>query len=188
MNVLNVLKTASLYLNISDILQPIFNEENNISSESGNAYTKLLEAFNNVVGVLSSNYFDIYSASVINLDNNFEFDLSTLSFRCKKVVSLTSGGKSLKFKVAGNTLTTTQSGVATLTYAYIPDAYEDDDEMDILPMIDLSTLAMGVAYEYSYMQAIYDDAQMWKERFEESITRIKSSLLQNKNTPARSWF
>ena len=79
MTVLDVLKTASLYSNLTETLEPIFNEDNDISTSALAEYAILLGAFNRAVKKIASNYFDALSASVITINSDGEFDLSTLS-------------------------------------------------------------------------------------------------------------
>ena len=187
MTVLDVLKTASLYSNLTETLEPIFNEDNDISTSALAEYAILLGAFNRAVKKIASNYFDALSASVITINSDGEFDLSTLSLKCQKVLSLFSGSKKLKFKVKGQTLFTNYSGIATITFAYIPDDYLASSDFDLFPYLDIGTLSMAVASEYSYSKAIYDDAQMWQERFLDSVKNIKSRMLNNGYIEERIW-
>ena len=187
MTVLDVLKTASLYSNISDTLEPIFNEDETIPSASLAEFAVLLGAFNRAVKKIASNYLDCLSASVVTINSDGEFDLSSLSLRCRKVLSLFSGRKKLKFKVKGDTLFTSFSGIATITFAYIPDDYLSTSDFDPFPQLDIGTLSMAVASEYAYTKAIYDDAQMWQERFLDSISNIKSRTISNGYIEERIW-
>jgi len=88
MIVLDVLKTASLYSNLSDLLEPVFNEDETIPSEALAEFAILLGAFNRAVKKIASNHFDCLSASVVTINSDGEFDLSSLSLKCQRVLSL----------------------------------------------------------------------------------------------------
>ena len=187
MTVLDVLKTSSLYLNISNMLAPIFNEEQNVSEEATNELNKLLLCFNNTISQIASTYFEVLSSSVIEVQNG-EYDLSGLTHKCLDVKSLTSGGRKVKFTVENGILRTVRNGSFTITYSYVPEELDEDDDIEIFDIIDLDTLAMGVAADYCYMNAIYDDGQMWHGRFVDNLRLIKANHIKNAYILPRRWL
>ena len=187
MTVLDVLKTSSLYLNISNMLAPIFNEEQNVPQEATNEFNKLLTCFNNTISQIASTFFEVLSSSVIEVQNG-EYALSNLTYKCLDVKSLTSNGRKVKFSVEDGVLKTKHNGPLTITYSYMPEDLDEDDDIEMYDIIDIGTLAMGVAGEYCYMNAIYDDGQMWYGRFVDNLKLIKANHIKNAYILPRRWL
>ena len=204
MTVLDILKTASIYLNLDGTLDPVFAErdyqtwdnENGIwtghDSYSVEAYfeeegifAKLLTSFNEMVGYICANHFDIIDRRDITFDADGCYDLSLLPYRLKKVISIISGGKVLKYQYLGNIVSSLPLATATIVYSFLPEELTEHDDFDFASKVDIGTLALGVAWFYSLNCAIYDDAELFKEQFLTNIGNI--SPVRNAHIRQRRW-
>ena len=208
MTVLDILKTASIYLNLDTTLSSMFSdtasdessEESEVVSESENnsevasdsepsdeqaIFAKLLTSFNEMVGYICANHFDIIDRRDITFDENGTFDVSDLPYRIKKVISLVSDGRQISYRDLGNIICASPSLPVTITYAFIPEELTEHDDFDFGVRVDIGTLALGVAWFYSLNCAIYDDAQLFKEQFLYNLSQM--SPVRSVRTKQRRW-
>ncbi len=172
MTVLDILKTASIYLNIDDTLSPIFSEAEQVPDEATSLFDRLLCAFNSMAGYIFATHFDIISDSDVTFDENGVADMSSLLHSVKSVKSVKCRGRSVDYKVEGDRIVSKKNMTATITYSYLPEDFDADDDFDFALPVDIGTLAIGVAWFYSLSLAIYDDAESFKEQFLENIHKM----------------
>lgn len=185
MTVLDILKTASVYLNIDETLTPIWNEEENVSSDVQKIFSTLLTSFNEMVGYLFSTKFDMLDTREIVFDQNGEYDLSSLPFSIKNVKSLSCGGRSVKYEVCGSTLYSKKGITAKIKYSFLPEELSENDDFDFCIGVDMGTLAIGVAWFYSLNNSIFDDAESFKSQFVENINKMAKT--RSHFTRQRRW-
>ena len=75
----------------------------------------------------------------------------------------------------------------SITYSYLPDKSELDDDVEFFNGLSARIYAYGIASEYLLCDGLSEDAEIWEERFKESLfvlSRKRSEL----KLPARRWF
>lgn len=189
MTVLQVLKNASLYLNLLDEFQPFFNEETQteISTQTQKEFDKLLYALNLVVVEILSEYVEVVTEENIVFENNL-FDISCLANDLNRVHNIVKNNKKIDFKLLADKIKAQVDGEVAITYSYYPKKLVVTDSLNFLnSKISLKTLALGVASEYCFINGFFDDAKIWEERFEKAL-KGNLKMLGKVNLPNRRWI
>lgn len=185
MTVLEVLKMVSLYLNLYDNFQPLFNGEE-LSQEDNLEFQKILSGINLTAKSLSGIYKLKVCEEILLSDNSF--NLSLLQKPLSKICCLKNQfGKKQNFNVINNTLKTNFCGKAIIEYFYLPPTVQTvEDIIEINNCVSLKTFCMGVISEYCYINNLFDDAFVWEERFNKSLnTKFLSSVF---SMPSKRWL
>ena len=171
MNVLQVLKSASLYLNLFDEFNPVFNGEGfeNLSEEEQREFGKILSALNLIVCEVASEYVDLLTEEIVSFKNK-QLDVCSLNKNLHKVFYIFKNNKKIKFKVVDGKICCDVDGEVRIVYSYIPEELAIGSSLEFLiSKLSLKTLALGVASEYCFISGFFDDAKIWEERFVKSL-------------------
>jgi len=187
MTVLEVLESASLYLNLQEEFKDIFAQKEDIDEEVNLHFEKLLKCLNIVVEDISSQYLTLKTIEEIQIDKN-GFEINKLSKRVNQILCLKSGDTNIKFKIVDNKIICDFVGKLDVEYSYYPKKLNRKDDLDCFNgKVSLKTIAIGVASEYCFVCGFFDDAKIWEQRFLNSVNgnvrRISPSYM-----PKRRWF
>ena len=159
-------------------------EEGELTPELKELKEQFLKCFNLVNNEIVSEYMpSVKQESIFTSDGKVDF--SSLQDRLVNIVSIKSlNGLPLKFEVFDNFLIT-KKGNIVIKYNAMPKELNFEDEFT--STIPERVYAYGVVKEFYFIQALYEDAKIWDERFKNSI---ETFLRKKGNTflPRRRWI
>lgn len=190
MKVSEVIKLACIFTNRQDLLDTQFFDEEIIqspSSEQSKEINTFVRCLNLVVGEIACDYLPLLKEEEIEVTNGkitySDFDLMLIEV--VKIVDI--NGKSVKFKNFADYIQI-PNGKYVITYSYIPDQLEFEDDMQqFYGRIPERVFAYGVAMEYSLLNSLFDEMEIWQTRFKDSL-RIAMQKHCEKRLPKRGWF
>ncbi|MBQ7453284.1 MAG: hypothetical protein IJS68_03355 [Clostridia bacterium] len=75
-----------------------------------------------------------------------------------------------------------------ITYAYVPNEFSDlEDEIELPFGLSLTAVAFATCFEYAIAGGLYDEADMWEQRFKEKISSAIRGNREHK-LPSRGWI
>ncbi len=158
--------------------------DNTLDEEQNLIVESLIKCFNLINNEICSEYMPLIKQEKIRLQD-FKCFYSQLSGKVLDVISVVDkNGKKVKFKCFNDYLIAFANEV-TILYTTLPQDSEIEDE--IVTKIPTRVYAYGVAREYYFMQTLFDEADVWEERFKNSLcilTRKKSETIM----PRRRWI
>lgn len=192
MTVLEILKNASYYLNLDVEFAPYFEDLPDVTptQETQREWEKMLRAFNFLLKSIATGRIALIAEEEIVFNSMGEFSLSALSQKFHDVQRIV-GYNGLVFasKTNDGKLKSSYVGPAMMKYSYVPEDFEASDEMQLFDgVIDDLVFAYGVCYVYCEMSSLFDDAFMWKEKFEDAINDCMRQGLKQKIVRARRWL
>ena len=173
MTVEEVLKTVSLYLDKYEVFEDYFtNNELNASEDVKIEFEKILCAINNICVKIADNLNVLKFREKLKVEN-FKINFNKLSKKYKtiKKIITVEGNKRLSFKKFDDYIYINFDGEVYVEYIYFPDKLKSISDEIVFKNINIRTFALGVISEYCFMIGLFDDAQIWEERF---LTEIKS--------------
>ncbi|NCB48253.1 MAG: hypothetical protein EOM55_01290 [Clostridia bacterium] len=191
MTVLELLKNASFYLNLDDEFAPYFDSSSvTPNDETKREWGKMLCAFNSLIKSIATERIPLTKEEEIAFDCNGEFLLNTLAEKFHSIQTIT-GYSGFVFASSSNDgkLKSNYKGPAVLKYAYVPADFVVEDEVSVFDgVLNDLVYSYGIAYIYCEMYALYDDAQMWKEKFEKAINDCMSGVVRERVMRVRRWL
>jgi len=188
MTVLDVLETASLYLNLRNELDYYFNENNSTlpSSENQNKFNLLLKALNLIVQEIAIEFKPVYKEESLTFVEGVA-SLSSLSEAVNKIVCVKDNNSLYKFLVEEGNIICETNGEKTVKYSFVPKVLEADDDICFDEEISEKCLAFGVLMEYMYLLNAFDEVSVWEDRFYKSLKNCVRDVGRY-NMPKRRWL
>lgn len=146
----------------------------------------MVQCFNLVNQEIASDYLPFLTKEEIDVKNsilNFsEFEKTVVNvYEVKNRF-----GTSLRFRLFPNYLEI--SGHAkSIVYSYLPDDKVLTDNVEMLNGLSARVYAYGVASEFLLIDGLSEDAEIWEERFKESLF-VLSRKRGEHVLPRRSWI
>lgn len=163
-------------------------ESNSFSSEQQQEINLLVDCVNLTNSNIATNYVKLYATKKItnysdiinysNIANNMIYDIVSVK---------TLSGKDVNFALTTSGIVV-KNGTYIVKYTYFPKDVDYDDTITNYPIkVSERVFVYGVISEYLYIKGVFDEAQMWEERFKNEII---STLRQQKNTKLKMsrWF
>ena len=146
----------------------------------------LLRCFNFVNEEIASDYLPYLVTEDISVDNSI-LNYSSLSKTIINIYSIKgSFGRNVKFKTYPDFVEI--FGKANkITYSYLPENKALNDEFDFYNGLSARIFAYGIASEYFLSDGLSEDAEIWEERFKESLFVLSRKRSETK-LPKRKWF
>ncbi len=192
MTVLEILKNASYYLNLDVEFAPYFEETPTItpSEETAREWEKMLKSFNLLLKSIATGRIALTKEEEIVFNAKGEFSLSGLDQKFHDVQRIV-GYNGLVFasKTNDGKLKANYVGPAMLNYSFVPEDLKTTDDVQFFDgVIDELVFSYGVCYVYCEMCSLFDDAQMWQEKFENAINDCMRRGMQQKIMRVRRWL
>ena len=194
MTVKDILQSATLFLGLYDEFKAFFNGTGTLSDEGEADYQKLLLALNLTLSNLALNTNMYLTRETKSLDSDSKFLISALTktFANLRFVKDKQTGKVLKTRIVDNSVFVDgayEKGVreVNVEYSYLPTKLTALNDNISLVKLGEKTLVLGVVSEYCFICGLFDDATIWKERFDKTLKENFVSL-ENKKMPKRKWF
>lgn len=159
-------------------------QENNVLEEETQTLNNLIECFNNVCNEVFSEYVAMIKTEVVCTEN-FKVSYSDLSNKMIKIISVCDeNGRKVKFKLFSSYIFVLAKKVE-ICYQFVPDEMTINSSIDTF--VPARVFAYGVARDYFANSSSFSEAQIWEDRFKNSLT-----MLQNKKSetiiPCRRWI
>jgi len=95
-------------------------------------------------------------------------------------------GFNLEFKVLSNFVETKKSA-KTVVYSFLPKDLQIDDKIEYFNGLSARVYAYGVASEFLLVSGLSSDAEIWEERFKESLFVLSRKRGEHR-LPKRDWL
>ena len=131
---------------------------------------ELLKLVDAVVSEICGEYFPLRTAE--EFESGGEIPLSGFSRRLRQVVGVTREGRKVGFSLLPFALRT-EAGRVRVEYTYLPGPTADEESaLELSPLLDVRTVALGVAAEYCLCQSLFEAALAFDKRFRDSLAAL----------------
>lgn len=183
MNVKEIIKIASLFVNVQEEVEQAINAE-----ETNNELKMLLNCLNLTLSEIADDYLPILNQETVYIDSNQLF-LDDLSKPCKEIISikLSDGKKNIKFTQYEEYVYVNAKGYVDIVYSTTINNVQLNSTINQFPCISSKCIALGTASEYCYINGFYEEAEMWDKRFKDTLQvecRKKKEIVM----PKRWWL
>lgn len=199
MKLREIVKLSSIMLNIEDVLNStklydesfdVLDEDTTLTSETNidKTFNLLIRCFNLVYSEIATDYLPLINKQEIEVKNG-QFELKNLNKNFYKLVKLEDKNFNSVNCEIYNDILYSLDGEYSLVYCYKPSFVTLNSEIDDFNgKITDRVLAYGLNKEYCYILGLYEDAESYKTKFEESLKSLnvikKNIVLKNK----RRWI
>lgn len=186
MTVKDVLKLVCGFVGEREILQKLESDGMDFSAREEQKVSSMVKCFNLVMQEIASDYVPFLMKEEIDVENSI-LNFSQLKKSVVNVYEIRNRfGMSLKFKLFPEYVEI-EGRAKSVVYSFLPDEKTIDDEVELYCGITSRVLAYGIASEYFLIEGISDDAEIWEERFKESLF-VLSRKRGEHLLPRRKWF
>ena len=155
-----------------------------LTDEESAICDSLVKCFNLVNNEIASEYIPILKNEVVKT-KDFKVEFSDLTFSPSQIISVKDAyGRKIRFKVFDDYIMALASSVE-ITYTTMPTQLTLESEFS--STLPERVYAYGIAREYYFLQSLFDDADIWEERFKNTLQvlqRKRSEILM----PRRRWL
>ncbi len=183
MLVKDIIKIACSFIGQTS-LEKALDEEATLSEDEQLICDSLVNFFNLVYNEVACEYIPIYNKERVKCED-FKVKFSSLTENPLQIISVKDiCGRKVKFKVFDDHLVAIASAVDVL-YSVQPKSYQLSDTVaSCLPM---RVYAYGIAREYYFLQTLFDEADVWEERFKNSLHVLQREKREIR-MPRRRWI
>ncbi len=186
MKVKDILKLVCSFVGEREILEKFEAENSTFTSREEQKISSMVKCFNLVMQEVASDYIPFLIKEEIDVENSF-LNFSELSKTVVNVCEIKNRfGICLKFKLFPNYVEI-EGKAKTIVYSFLPEDKTLDDEAELACGLTPRVLAYGIASEYLLIEGISEDAEIWEERFKESLF-VLSRKRGEHTLPKRAWF
>ena len=181
MKVKDIVKLACDFLGNSSLANAL---DGTLTDEQSVEVGRLVKCFNLVNSEIAGEYLPILKAESLKT-TDFKLNFSQFSSQPIKIISVRDNFcRPVRFKVFDGYLMAL-AGNVEVEYTTMPEEMDIDDEFS--SSLPERVYAYGVAREYCFLQSLFDDADVWDDRFKNTL----EALLQRKSEvriPRRRWI
>lgn len=149
-----------------------------------NKIDSMLRCFNFVNQEIASDYLPFLHTEKIDVDNSI-LNFSELEKNIINVYEI-KGSFRLKFRVYPNYIQIFGKA-KEITYSYLPEDLTLTDEVTFFCGLSARIYAYGMASEFLLIDGLSEDAQIWEERYKESLF-VLSRKRSEARLPERRWL
>ena len=186
MTVKDILKLVCSFVGERDILSKFEVEDSTFTAREEQKVESMVRCFNLVLQEIASDYIPFLIKEEIDVENSI-LNFSNLNKSVVNVYEIKNRfGMNLKFKLFPNYVEI-EGKAKSIVYSFLPDEKGLNDEAELCCGITPRVLAYGIASEYFLIEGIGEDAEIWEERFKESLF-ILSRKRGEHILPKRNWI
>lgn len=184
MSIKDIIILACSFTENEELKEALSSNTASLDEKQADLVNMFVECFNLIANEIASDYIPHYERETYVTDD-FKINYSSFSSVPLKIVSVVDkNGHKVRFKAFDDYLMALASEV-TVTYLSQPEEKGLNDS--VASVIPMRIYAYGMAREYYLMQTLYEEADIWQERFIQAL----QSLSRRKNetrVPARRWL
>jgi len=182
MEVKNIIKKICSLINDDQLLLAI--ENNTFTDDQQKEINLLVECVNLTNVNIATNYSKLIETKTIN---NYSGVIKYSSLTNEAIYSIVcvknENGRDLDFSLTTSGINT-KKGTVSVKYSYFPKDVEYYDSIDNYPTkISERDFVYGAISEYLYAKGVFNEAQVWEERFK---NEMQSKLRAQKNIRLRT--
>jgi len=186
MKLKEIIKDACIILELDDLRSGLASE--NISSETENNAKKFVNFFNHVEKEIAFEFLPVIKIENVDCEEQIYFE--DLEEDVLDVIYIKNEqGKKLFFNVFP-THVSFDGTAKKILYSYLPEDFDLND--DVLPLVPKQVYLYGIAREYYMFEGLSDKAQVFEEKFKNSISSLiekdKNRIYNPKRLPKRNWI
>lgn len=182
MLVKDVISLACEFTDNKDLIENLNNDT--LTEEQSVIIDSLLNCFNLINEEISTEYVPIIKREVVKT-SDFKVNFDDLSYKVLDIIDVKDKlGRKVKFKVFNEFIVAIADKIE-VSYSIHPEKLTLSQENN--STLPERVFAYGVAREFFFMQSMFDDADIWEERFKNSLsvlTRKKHDIV----IPRRRWI
>ncbi len=181
----DVLKTAAVFLNLTDVTEYIDGTSATPTQTTLAAVDSLTRLTNLVISELAASYSPmVCSETVATTDGKIIF--ADLSHNVTRILSVKNQfGQDAEFKLYPEYLKAF-GGEYSVEYEYAPENYGMSDTVGFNAKITAALLGYGVAAEYCVTQGRFEEAVLWRKRYTFGVERVV--LPKSATVKGRCWL
>ena len=185
MTIKDIVKTAAVFLNLTDVTTYLESNSVTPSQTTLTAVDSLTRLSNLVVVELAASYVPMTcSETVETADGKIVF--GNLSHNVTRILSVKNQfGHDAEFRLYPEYLKVF-GGIYTVEYEYAPANYGLNDAVGFNGRITAALLGYGVAAEYCVTQGRFDEAVLWRKRYTFGVERV--ALPKSADLKGRCWL
>lgn len=146
----------------------------------------MTNCFNLVNQEIASDYLPFLHKEEVDIEDGV-LNFSSLKNKVINIYEIKNRfGFNLKFRNYPNFVEVFGKG-KWVTYSFLPADKALDDEVEMFCGLSARVYAYGVVSEFLLVDGVSEDAEIWEERFKESLFVLSRKRGEHK-LPARSWF
>ena len=167
MTLKDILKLVCEFVNEKEIVSKWENNES-LTTKQSEKVGRMVKCFNLVNQEIASDFLPFLFEEAVNVTNGV-LSYSTLTKNVINIYQLKDSlGRSLEFRNFPNYVEV--KGVAKkVIYSFLPDELGLNDNVPTARGLTARVYAYGVACEYLLLEGFGSDAEIWEERFKESL-------------------
>ena len=187
MNVKDIIAFACSFIGEQEIMKKLTSQESaDLTTKESEKVDTLVRCFNFVNQEIASDYLPFLYTEKIEVDNSI-LNFSDLTKTVVNIYALKgSFNQNIKYKLYSNYIQVFGKA-KSITYSYLPENLTLSDEVDFYNGLSARIYAYGIASEYLLCDGLSEDAEIWEERFKESLF-VLSRKRSEMNLPKRKWF
>lgn len=171
MKVKEIISEVAMLLRLGEIEdETVLEDVSLLSEQAQNEVAKILKCVNLMTVDIATNFIPVKTKEKIEVVDN-AFDLTELSKTIFKPISVEKSFHKCLFKQIENQIYLSD-GTYDLTYAYIPQKFELEDDIICFGALTLPIFCYGVCSAYSIIGGTYDEAEMWDSKFKSGILNV----------------
>lgn len=182
MQVKDIIKLACSFTDNEDLVSAI--DGNSLTSAQSLIVDHLVNCFNLVNNEIATEYIPYLKTETFQT-SSFKVYFSSFTGNVNEIISVKDNkGRNVKYKIFSDYIVALASEIEVV-YSIKPQALSLSSSFTSL--IPERVFAYGVAREYYFLQTLFDDANVWENRFKDSLqvlARKKSEIV----LPGRRWI
>lgn len=174
----DILKLSSTLLGLDDVVEYLnSNQEEAPSEEVSEKINQLLVLTNYILREITKEYYPLSYEEVIFSDSNCQIFYSNFS---KRVIAIKDIKNESNLSVTFNLYPEfikvgCPNAQYFVSYNYTLESIQNINQHLTLPLgLDYFIVCYGIASEYALSKLLYNEAEMWDNKFRNSLERIKS--------------
>lgn len=186
MTVKDIIKLVCDFVGERELLAKLNSSEDVTYTEREQEKLDLMQrCFNLVNQEIASDYLPFLTKEEIDVDNSI-LSFSSLQKTLINVYSVKNGfGRVLKYENFSNYIQIF-GHARSITYSFLPDDKGLEEQVEMYNGLSGRIYAYGIASEFLLVDGISEDAEIWENRFKESLF-VLSRRRGEHILPARSW-
>ena len=185
MTIKDLLKTASVFLNLTDATDYLGGSVQTPADGTIATVDLLTRLSNLVIAELASSYIPMSCTETVVAENG-RIVFANLTNNATRILSVKNEfGQDAEFKIFPE-YAKVFGGTYTVEYEYAPSNYGVNDTVGFNAKVTAALLGYGVAAEYCITQGRFEEAVLWRKRYTEGVERLV--LPKSRQLKGRCWL